>query len=167
MVLGQVIHMEDNHPNGVGRRVAEKLPVVEEIYGNPEKYKDVELEHHTAVALRELAMEEIRKTAFPQYPSRMACLYASDCLEESEKWAELFQNWGRRVYQIVKLKIHGTCFVGDAENCFAGCENREKNLAMALRYWQNQPNREGLPPIREILVGGDLEVTEIVRTFMK
>lgn len=67
----QQIIFDENHHSGVYHRVREKLDIVKEIYNNPEKYAEEDLEHHTAVALRELAMEEVRKEKYPQYPSRM------------------------------------------------------------------------------------------------
>lgn len=85
MHLGQRIVFDKNHHNGVWQRVNEKLDIVNDIYHNPEKYKNIELEHHTSVALRELALEKVRVNKYPNYPSRMACLYVSKTLEEAEK----------------------------------------------------------------------------------
>ena len=119
-------------------------------------------EHHTAVALRELALEEVRQKKYPEYPSRMGCLYVSNHYEEAKKWSELFIEWGRPTYQIVKVKIDGNRFIGDANNCFDASLNKEENLALAERYWKNLPNLNGETPIVEILVDGDIEVIEIV-----
>lgn len=97
MYKGQIITF-DTHYNGVFRRVEEKSDNVKDIYANPSKYNAENLEHHVRVALRELALEKIRKQNFPDYPSRMACLYVSDSLQEAEKWAKLFIEWGRPTY---------------------------------------------------------------------
>ena len=91
MTIGQVIVFDENHHSGVYQRVHDKLEIVRQIYANPGAYKEEELEHHTAVALRELAMEEVRRKSYPQYPSRMACLYVSETLEEAEKWGAFLQ----------------------------------------------------------------------------
>ena len=60
MYVGQHIVFDENHHNGVWQRVNEKIDIVCDIYNNPKKYKDIELEHHTSVALRELALEQVR-----------------------------------------------------------------------------------------------------------
>lgn len=162
MYKGQIITF-DTHYNGVFRRVEEKSDNVKDIYANPSKYNAENLEHHVRVALRELALEKIRKQNFPDYPSRMACLYVSDSLQEAEKWAKLFIEWGRPTYTIVKLRIQGNVFIGDAINCFDAVICEQENLKMAERYWLNLPNLSGVAPIKEILVNGNIEVLDIVK----
>lgn len=159
MEKGQVILFDSEHHSGVYRRVMEKKPLADEILAHPERF-DGELEHHTAVALRELAMEEVRQNEFPQYPSRMACLYVSRTLEEARRWAEFFVSLGRPVYSIVKFRVDGSFFEGDACLCFDGTADQAQNLALARRYWNRKVNGE--PPVTELLVGGRLEVLEIV-----
>ncbi len=61
MSVGQKIIFDENNHSGVYQRVMDKIDVVNEIYKNPENYQANELEHHTSVALRELAMEEVEK----------------------------------------------------------------------------------------------------------
>ena len=39
----------------------------------------------------------------------------------------------------------------------------EENLRRAEHYWRNDPNEDGVNPIREILVDGDIEVIEIMK----
>ena len=58
---GEHFFLDSEHSNGVHKRVYEQLAVVEDIYSNPEKYKDTELSHSVDVALRELALEKVRK----------------------------------------------------------------------------------------------------------
>lgn len=98
MHIGQHITFDENHHNGVWNRVNEKLDIVDDIYYNPEKYKNIRLEHHTSVALRELALEKVRIEKFPSFPSRMACLYVSKTLEEAEKWFDYFTSLGRPTF---------------------------------------------------------------------
>lgn len=163
MEKGQHILFGGGHHNGVYARVMDKLELVEKIYANPAGFAGKELEHHTAVALRELAMEQVREENFPQYPSRMACLFVSETLAEAEDWASFFANdCHRPTYHIVKLIVHGRIFAGDACNCFDGTPDKAQNLALAENYWRNGPNDEGRP-IKELLVDGDIEVAEIVR----
>lgn len=161
MKIGQHIIFDETHHNGVWQRVYDKIQTVNEIYLHPEKYNVEELQHHTRVALRELALEKVRKDFYPEYPSRMSCLYVSESLEEAGKWAELFVTWNRPTYSIVKLKIAGNMFTGDANNCFDASVNEKENLLLAERYWKNLPNLQGQLPIKEILAAGDIEVVEI------
>lgn len=161
MYVGQHIVFDENHHNGVWQRVNEKIDIVCDIYNNPKKYKDIELEHHTSVALRELALEQVRVEKYPNYPSRMACLYVSKTLEEAEKWLDYFVSLGRPTFQIVKLQVNGNMFYGDAENCFDGKLSEKENLILAEKYWKNEDFNES--SIIEMLVDGNIEVVEIVK----
>lgn len=161
MYVGQHIVFDENHHNGVWQRVNEKIDIVCDIYNNPKKYKDIELEHHTSVALRELALEQVRVEKYPNYPSRMACLYVSKTLEEAEKWLDYSVSLGRPTFQIVKLQVNGNMFYGDAENCFDGKLSEKENLILAEKYWKNEDFNES--SIIEMLVDGDIEVVEIVK----
>lgn len=161
MYVGQHIVFDENHHNGVWQRVNEKIDIVCDIYNNPKKYKDIELEHHASVALREIALEQVRVEKHPNYPSRMACLYVSKTLEEAEKWFDYFVSLGRPTFQIVKLQVNGNMFYGDAENCFDGKLSEKENLILAEKYWKNEDFNES--SIIEMLVDGDIEVVEIVK----
>ena len=106
MKCGQHIIFDENHHSGVYERVQEKMEKVHDIYENPDKYDEKTLEHHTSVALRELALEEVRRKKYPQFPSRMSCLYVSRTLKEAEQWGEFFCT-DRKT---------------DLQHCKAGCE---------------------------------------------
>lgn len=116
MYVGQQIIFDETHHSGVYQRVYDKLDIVNDIYAHPDKYDAEKLEHHTSVALRELALEEVRRKKYPQYPSRMSCLYVSKTFDEADNWGKYFAKIGRPTYSIVKLKIEGNCFIGDAAN---------------------------------------------------
>lgn len=143
MHLGQHILFDDSHHSGVYERVMAKKTVVDDIYRNPQKYADAELEYPVVVALRELALEEVRQQKYPDYPSRMGCLYVSETLQESTNWADYFISLGRPTYQIVKVKVIGNRFVGDATKCFDAVTCKEENLLLAEKYWENGPNPPG------------------------
>ena len=85
MYIGQNIRFDRKHYNGVWQRVNEKTNIVNDVYNCPDNYKNTILEHHTSVALRELALEKVRANKFPNYPSRMACLYVSKTLKRGRK----------------------------------------------------------------------------------
>ena len=167
MEKGQILRFDGASQTGVFRRVMEKRGAVEAIYAHPDQFDADSMEHHTRVALRELALEEVRKERFPDFPSRLNCLYVSATMEEAEIWAESFIRWGRPTYHIVKVRLAGRIFEGDACNCFDASADRERNLARAQRYWMNLPNEQGKPPVREILADGEIDVLEIVREIRK
>ena len=164
MELGQTIIFDENHHSGVYERVYNLLDTVNDIYSNPEKYKDVELEHHTKVALRELALEDIRKEYYSNYPSRLASLYVSKTYEEAESWYNYFISIGRPTYQIIKVSIEGNSFTGDACNCFDGTIDKEYNLEQAKIYWEGKDNTKGKKPVYETIVDGTIKVIEILKT---
>jgi len=159
MYIGQQILFDSNHHNGVYQRVMDKLHIVKEIYASPHHYSIDELEHHTAVALRELALEEFRQQKHPAYPSRMSCLYVSETMEEAEKWAAFFGQIGRPTYHIVRLQIDGGIFIGDATKCFRGSPDKASNLQLAEQYWEISQ----APIVKEILADGTITVLEIVK----
>lgn len=163
VALGQVITFNENNHSGVYERVYALKDRVDDIYANPLKYKDVELDHHLKVALRELALEEVRKSKHSDYPSRLASLYVSNSLEEAEKWYQTFIDLGRPTYSIVKVEVDGNVFVGDAWNCFDGTIDKNKNLELAEKYWMNTKNDLGKDPIVEIIVDGKIKVIEIIK----
>ncbi len=164
MYVGQRIIFDEQHHSGVYDRVMEKKGIVDDIYKHPESYVSEELEHHTKVALRELALEEIRLAEFTEFPSRLGCLYVSRTLEEAEKWFDFFQSLNRPTLQIVKVNVEGKVFEGNANRCFDGTVDKLKNLELARLYWINGAKKdEEQNPVVEILVDGTIEVLEIIR----
>ena len=163
MVVGQKIVFDETHHSGVYKRAYERLDIVNDIYAHPEKYDPEKTEYLTMVALRELALEEMRKEKYPQYPSRMACLYTSQTYEEAEKWGWYFSTHGRPTYSIVKLEFDGNFFIGDATKCFDGLPYKEENLKLAELYWKNGPNPPDEPPIVEMLIDGNITVIEVLK----
>lgn len=167
MELGQMIVFDETHHSGVYERVYNLENIVNDIYDNPNKYANEEFEHHTKVALRELALEEVRKDKYPNYPSRLSSLYVSNSLEEAENWYEYFISLGRPTYQIVKVSVDGNSFTGDACNCFDGTSDKQYNLEQAEIYWKAKNNKKGKKPIYETIVDGRIKVIEIIKTNEK
>lgn len=163
MHVGQQIIFDENHHSGVYQRVHEKIDIINDIYANPSKYAVETLDHHVSVALRELALEEVRQQKYPHYPSRMSCLYVSSSLEEAVNWGKFFAEIGRPTYHIVKLDIAGNCFIGDATKCFKGQLSKQENLKLAEAYWANDVTIEQEQAIHEMLVDGQITVIEIVK----
>lgn len=167
MELGQIISYKDENRSGVYQRVYALLDVVNDIYQNPAKYENLELDHHLKVALRELALEEVRQKKYPNFPSRLESLYVSEILEEALKWYDLFISWGRPTFQIVKVETDGDSFVGDANNCFDGSIDKNLNLELAEMYWMGLNNKREEEPIVEILINGNIKVLEIIKDNKK
>ena len=160
---GQRFMVDEEHPNGVYDRVQEQMSIVKDIYANPEKYEGTELSHSVDVALRELALEKVRKEKYSRYPSRMAALYVSKTYEEAERWADYFARLGRPTYAVAKIEVTGRFYEGDAYKCFDGTISEEENLRLAEIYWLNGPNEDGHDAIVEVLVDGEIEVVEIMK----
>ena len=163
MKLGQHILFDEEHRSGVYERVMSKKDLVKHFYEHPEEYDIDTLDYPLSVAIREFALEEVREREYPNYPSRMNCLYTSQTVEESQQWFDYFTSLGRPTYQIIKVKVMGRCFVGDATKCFDAALEKEENLKQARRYWENKENPPGERSIVEMLVDGDIEVVEIVK----
>ncbi len=162
---GEHIILDAAHPNGVYKRVHAQMDIVEDICRDPDKYRGTVFTHEVDVALRELALEKVRREKYPQYPSRMASLYVSRTFEEAERWDDYFARIGRPTYGIARIRVNGNCFEGDAYKCFDGTVDERENLRLAEIYWQNGPNEDGREPITEILADGDIEFTEILKVI--
>ena len=162
MFSGQEIIFDDKNRNGVYNRVmtCKKMLGGENVEGDLAKFIRANLDRCTKIMFRELALEKVRLEEYPHYPSRMACLYTSRDFGEAEKWAGYFQQLGRDVYSIVKLRVEGSIFDGDACNCFDGTEIEAENIEKARRYWSMDIPSEN--PIIETLVSGGIFVEEII-----
>ena len=121
------------------------------------KYAD-----QTIRAIREVIVEMVRLQEYPEYPSRMSCLYATKNYEDVLKWKELFDSYDRKVLQIVKLRVIGNSFEGDGNLLPKedGVPFSQK-IEQAREYWQGNVKNE-LP---ELLIDGKIEVVEIIDDF--
>ena len=116
----------------------------------------------TIRAIREVVVELVRLQEYPEYPSRLSCLYAAKSYEESLKWKELFDSYNRKVLQIVKLRVIGNYFEGDSS--FLPREDAipfARKIDQAKEYWKGNIKSD-LP---EILVDGEIEVVEVIEDF--
>ncbi|MGU3369419.1 DUF2441 domain-containing protein [Bacillus mycoides] len=116
----------------------------------------------TIRAVRETIVEMVRLQEFPEYPSRLSCLYASKSYEDALKWKALFDSYNRDVLQIVKLRVIGSSFEGDGnllpkEDGIPFAQKMEQ----AREYWKGNVRNE-LP---ELLINGRIEVVEIIDDF--
>ncbi|MGH0429437.1 DUF2441 domain-containing protein [Bacillus hominis] len=116
----------------------------------------------TIRAIREVIVEMVRLQEYPEYPSRLSCLYAAKSYEDALKWKELFDSYNRQVLQIVKLRVIGNSFEGDGNLLPKedGVPFSQK-IEQARGYWKGNVKNE-LP---ELLINGKIEVVEIINDF--
>lgn len=116
----------------------------------------------TIRAIREVIVEMVRLQEYPEYPSRLSCLYAAKSYEDALKWKELFDSYNRQVLQIVKLRVIGNSFEGDGNLLPKedGVPFSQK-IEQAREYWKGDVKNE-LP---ELLINGKIEVEEIINDF--
>lgn len=114
-------------------------------------------------ALRETILELVRLRDHPEYPSRLACLFAASSYDQALAWRDLFKKEGRPVLQMIQVTTTGPIFAGDATLLPAtdGTSVQAK-LADAANYWANPAEDQRLS---EVLLGGRVVVSRIIRTF--
>ncbi|MBE7104464.1 DUF2441 domain-containing protein [Bacillus cereus] len=179
MNIGQIIHFDKNQTNTLYRFFFEReqlnssgedgIKILNNHYKNDELHINNEnakvvmcYMDQTIRAVRETIVEMIRLQEFPEYPSRLSCLYASKSYEDALKWKALFDSYNREVLQIVKLRVIGNCFEGDGNLLPKedGIPFSQK-IEQAREYWKGNVRNE-LP---ELLINGKIEVVEIIDDF--
>ncbi|MGN4542817.1 DUF2441 domain-containing protein [Bacillus cereus group sp. MYBK95-2] len=179
MKIGQSIQFNKNQTNALFHFFFERkhlnssgedsIQILKEHYTNEELH--IKNENATVVmnymdqtirAIRETIMEMVRLQEYPDYPSRLSCLYAAKSYEDALKWKALFDSYNREVLQIVKLRVIGSSFEGDGnllpkEDAIPFSQKMEQ----AREYWKGNVNNE-LP---ELLINGEIEVVEIIDDF--
>ncbi|MEK5400191.1 DUF2441 domain-containing protein [Paenibacillus sp. FSL K6-2859] len=179
MSLGQVIYFDDNQKNTLYHFFFEKERLnskgedfIQILYGH---YTDEGLKMNkenaeisisyvgqTIRAIREVIVEMVRLQEYPEYPSRLSCLYAAKSYEDALKWKNIFDSYNRIVLQLVKLRVVGSFFEGDGNLL-----PKEDGVPFSLKikqartYWKGNVKNE-LP---ELLINGKIEVVEILEDF--
>jgi len=179
MCLGQIISFDKNQRNTlysfffereqVNARGEDFFRFLQEHYSNEGLYlnkenADVAIKYadQTIRAIREVIVEMVRLQEYPEYPSRMSCLYATKNFEDVLKWKTLFDSYNRNVLQIVKLRVTGNTFEGDG-NLLPKEDGVpfSRKIEQAREYWQGNVKNE-LP---ELLIDGKIEVVEVIEDF--
>ncbi|MRN51880.1 DUF2441 domain-containing protein [Paenibacillus sp. LC-T2] len=179
MDLGQIISFDKNKRNTLYHFFFEKeqmnskgedfIQILHDHYTNDgltmdKENADVAIKYvgQTIRAIREVIVEMIRLQEYPEYPSRLSCLYAAKSYEDALKWKELFDSYYRKVLQIVKLRVIGNIFEGDG-NLLPKEDGIpfSRKIEQARKYWKGNINNE-LP---ELLINGKIEVVEIIDEF--
>jgi hypothetical protein len=129
MSLGQIINFDKNQKNTLYSFFFEKEQLnskgedfIQILYGNytneglniNKENAEVAIKYvsQTIRAIREVIVEMVRLQEYPEYPSRLSCLYAAKSYKDVLKWKELFDSYNRKVLQIVKLRVIGNSFEG-------------------------------------------------------
>ncbi len=88
--IGQQIIFDEEHHSGVFQKVQDKLNFVNDIYSNP-IHKNITLKHRSSYENRTQGIGIRRSTTkkYPQFSSRLSCLYVSKILEEADQWVAL------------------------------------------------------------------------------
>ncbi|RAN91702.1 hypothetical protein B5P41_01750 [Bacillus sp. SRB_28] len=179
MSIGKIIHFDKNQTNTLYHfffereqlnsndedsiQILKRHYINEELHINNENAKVVlNYIDQTIRAVRETIVEMVRLQEFPEYPSRLSCLYASKSYEDALKWKALFDSYNREVLQIVKLRVIGSSFEGDGnllpkEDGIPFAQKMEQ----AREYWKGNVRNE-LP---ELLINVRIEVVEIIDDF--
>ncbi|QWI43369.1 DUF2441 domain-containing protein [Bacillus mycoides] len=179
MSIGKIIHFDKNQTNTLFHfffereqlnsndedsiQILKRHYINEELHINNENAKVVlNYIDQTIRAVRETIVEMVRLQEFPEYPSRLSCLYASKSYEDALKWKALFDSYNRDVLQIVKLRVIGSSFEGDGnllpkEDGIPFAQKMEQ----AREYWKGNVRNE-LP---ELLINGRIEVVGIIDDF--
>ncbi|EOO16551.1 MULTISPECIES: DUF2441 domain-containing protein [Bacillus cereus group] len=179
MRIGQIIHFDKNQTNTLyhfffereqlnsngedGIKILNNHYKSDGLHINNENAKVVlNYIDQTIRAVRETIVEMVRLQEFPEYPSRLSCLYASKSYEDALKWKALFDSYNRDVLQIVKLRVIGSTFEGDGNLLPKedGIPFSQK-IEQAREYWKGNVRNE-LP---ELLINGEIEVVEIIDDF--
>lgn len=180
MILGQIINFDKNQNNTLYRFFFEReqlnskgedfIQIVQDHYTNTglnmnKENAEVAIKYvdQTIRAIREVIVEMVRLQEYPEYPSRLSCLYAAKSYEDALKWKKLFDSYSRKVLQIVKLRVMGNSFEGDG-NLLPKEDGVpfSRKIEQAKEYWKGNVKNE-LP---ELLINGKIEVVEIIDDFL-
>ncbi len=131
--------------------------------------KDKKLLFEMSVALqnydlfmREIALEEVRKEKFPNFPSRFKCMYLSDNKDIVIKNLNIMHyKFPENQYQAISVKLNGEIFYAkDFGIGRYGLSFNEYKI-LAEKYWSQNQNSNS--PTKEILFVGDAEIVEVFK----
>lgn len=128
---------------------------------HPDEEESAKLREYFYSALcaeSELVLELVRLWQHPRLPSRLCCLYGCKSREEAELWRQLLVREHRPAKQLVRLRVEGSCFMGDAALLpdRAALPLRDKFL-QAEEYWSGLLTGE----LNEVLATGRVTVEAI------
>lgn len=114
------------------------------------------------VAIKELALEEVRKELFPIFPSRLHCMYLSiskDIVLQNMKSMINSNEKKRTFFQAIAVKLNGNIFKTGKINILREGQSYNYYKNKAKDYWSQTDVKDD--EIKEILFEGTAEVIEI------
>lgn len=112
--------------------------------------------NNDAFVLRELALEEVRSSKYPSYPSRLSCLYVTKTKEEVTSWVKILKRNKKKCKQVLTLELTGEIFCFDGNLMKRQNVAYQKHLENAELYWNSIDSNNS-----EILFYGEAKVIEI------
>ena len=112
--------------------------------------------NNDAFVLRELALEEVRKMKYPNYPSRLSCLYVTKTKEEAINWSEILKRNKKKCKKVLTLELTGEIFCFDGNLMKRQNVSYQKHLENADLYWNSMDSNNS-----EIIFYGKAKVIEI------
>lgn len=91
--------------------------------------------NNDAFVMRELALEEVRKNKYIDYPSRLNCLYVTKEKEDAVEWSNILKRNKKRCKQVLTLECTGELFIGDGELMKRQNISYQKHIENAEKYW--------------------------------
>ncbi len=112
------------------------------------------------VAMRDLAIEQIRKTYYPDYPSRLHSMYLSETKDETlNNLYVMSKNTHKQTFQAIAVKLNGKIFrANSSSNISRLGQSYSYYLERAKEYWSQKSTGKVL----EILFEGTAEVVDII-----
>ena len=111
-----------------------------------------------AMITRELMFEEVRKEEYTDLPSRLKCLYVCKTKKEMNDWINIFNKTNKKDFQLLKLKLTGKIFVGDASFILRQNISLNRKKEQAKMYWSGKKKDN----INEYLFVGTAVVEEVL-----
>lgn len=111
-----------------------------------------------AMITRELMFEEVRKEEYTDLPSRLKCLYVCKTKKEMNDWINIFNKTNKENFQLLKLKLTGKIFVGDASFILRQNISLNRKKEQAKMYWSGKKKNN----INEYLFVGTAVVEEVL-----
>lgn len=112
----------------------------------------------TTMIVRELVFEDVRKVYFNHLPSRLKCMYVTKTLDECYDWLKIFKRTNKQPNQILKLKLSGNIFEGDASFILRQNNKIKEKIKQAHNYWSGIKRDD----IKELLFEGFVEVIDVI-----
>lgn len=114
--------------------------------------------------IRELAIEEVRKTKYPDEPSRLRCMFLTDSKEDCLKGVKTFYQKGHGGhFQAIAVRLNGKVFCAKEKAIGRWGLSYKEYSKLADEYWSQNQNSN--VKIQEILFEGEAEVIEIMDEY--